>query len=192
METKYNPFDNYKKFEEYLLETRRIAVNNTSDINIEQIIEDVTGLKPNKKADLNQSISGQIELCTTHKTYKISVNKNDHYYRQRFTMAHELAHYILHRNYLGLGVDDNIAYRSVDTGRFNNQFITSEMEQDANKFASWLLMPFDLIKKFQIDLNISDLSKMSLDEIVQLSKKLKVSKEALDIRLKNLQNKNLI
>ena len=60
-------------------------------VNIEGIIRSL-GVELDKKAELDDDISGQIEKLPDG-SYKISVNKNDHYFRQRFTMAHELGHF---------------------------------------------------------------------------------------------------
>ena len=77
-------------------------------INIELLIRN-SGILLDRKADLDSEIAGQIEFLPDEKMHKISVNKNDHYYRQRFTMAHELGHYFFHRDLIGSGIDDTIA-----------------------------------------------------------------------------------
>lgn len=45
-------------------------------------------------------------------TFLITVAANDPLTRQRFTLAHELGHYMLHRTLIGDGLDDDRAYRS--------------------------------------------------------------------------------
>ena len=45
--------------------------------------------------------------------YAIFVNKGDRYKtRQRFTIAHKIAHFILHREAIGDGIVDDALYRS--------------------------------------------------------------------------------
>ena len=146
-------------------------------VNIEGIIRSL-GIELDKKAELDNDISGQIEKLPDG-SYKISVNKADHYFRQRFTMAHELAHFLFHRSLIGDGVDDNKAYRSTSTGKFYNTNITSKHETQANQFAASVLMPESLVNKLHDEFG------GNLDE---LSKKLQASKQAISIRLDAMNN----
>jgi Zn-dependent peptidase ImmA (M78 family) len=76
----------------------------------------------------------------------ILVNEYDHYLRQRFTVAHEIAHIKLHPT------DDFIDYRRTDE--------YDEKERDADDFAGCLLMPEEeFIKKWlYFDGDIKELS----------------------------------
>ena len=67
----------------------------------------------------------------------IQVNVNHNKKRQRFTLAHELGHYILHK-------ERNSDFK--DTIFFRNEILDS-MEYSANEFASQLLMPENNIRK---------------------------------------------
>lgn len=87
---------------------------------------------------LDDNISGYIER--TDGTYKIVVNSNHARTRQRFTAAHELGHYVFHRDLLGEGVGDNRAYRTEGT-RLANANIRPLHERQANSFAANVLMP---------------------------------------------------
>ncbi|MCY4459266.1 MAG: ImmA/IrrE family metallo-endopeptidase, partial [Albidovulum sp.] len=61
---------------------------------------------------LETGISGQIK-CENN-IYLIRVNRFDSRERQRFTIAHELAHYLLHREIIDSspnGIRDNVLYR---------------------------------------------------------------------------------
>jgi Zn-dependent peptidase ImmA (M78 family) len=144
-------------------------------VNIEGIIRSL-GIRLDKKAELDNDISGQIEKLSDG-SYKISVNKNDHYFRQRFTMAHELGHFIFHRSLIGDGVDDNKVYRSTDTGKFYNMCITREHETQANQFAASILMPESLVRKLRDELG---------DDLDKLSNKLQASKQAVSILMNAL------
>lgn len=64
--------------------------------------------------------------------FEIRVNKYEVPERQRFTVAHEIAHYLLHRSDIGSGVTDSIMYRSE---------LTSRKETEANRLAADLVMP---------------------------------------------------
>jgi len=141
-------------------------------VNIEGIIS-ALGIQLDKKANLDSEISGQIERLDDGK-FKISVNKNDHYYRQRFTMAHELGHFLIHAHLLSDGVDDNRAYRSTPEGQFYNRNIDAPQETEANRFAASILMPANFVKKHWEN------------DISKIAKLFQVSKQAMEIRLKGL------
>lgn len=143
-------------------------------VNIEAIIRGM-GIELDKRAELDTEIAGQLVKSEDGK-FKISVNKADTYYRQRFTMAHELGHYLLHAHLIGDGVDDSIAYRSVPKGKFYNSSITSVEETQANQFASRLLLPKSVIIQ---NANIGSTLK-------ELSVLLQASIRATEIRVRDL------
>jgi len=144
-------------------------------VNIEAVIR-ALGIELDKKANLNSAIAGQIQKLSDGK-YKISVNKAEHYFRQRFTMAHELGHYIFHRPLIGDGVDDDKLYRSTEAGDFYNTKIQQYHETEANKFAASILMPAPLVKK-DWDEN---------PDLKYLANLWQVSPSAMKIRLKSLR-----
>ena len=80
----------------------------------------------------------------------ITVNSLHHPTRQRFTMAHELGHYILHRN-------DQSEFN--DTVLFRNGEVNPQ-EYEANYFAGDLLMPEDRFREFlnQQSTSVDDLA----------------------------------
>jgi len=146
-----------------------------SPINIEGLIEEL-GLSLVRKAHLDPEISGQIESLPDGK-YQISANANDSYFRRRFTMAHELSHFLLHRDLIGDGVDDTPAYRSTDAGKFYNQKILPRHETEANKLAARILMPADLVRE-SFERRLGNVTAMAAD--------FQVSKEAMAYRIKGL------
>lgn len=75
---------------------------------------------------------------------KIYINKDDSPNRQRFTIAHELGHYLLHKDY----VKDESKYNVLLRRPLKNLDYTPE-EQEANCFAAELLVPKDLLKKYK-------------------------------------------
>ncbi len=83
-----------------------------------------------KKATLPGNISGSIKQ--EEGVYVIRVNSHDVRARQRFTIAHEVAHYLLHRHLIGDGIIDNALYRSS---------LPSKIESEANELAAQILMP---------------------------------------------------
>ena len=111
--------------------------------------------------------------------YVITVNENHSKVRQRFTIAHEIGHYILHRNKIGDGITDNKLYRSSTCGRFRNLNIGGKEETEANQLAANILMPFELIDQ---------LIRQGFKLPEKLAEKLEVSTQAIKIRLDNFPN----
>lgn len=121
-------------------------------------------------SSLDKNIAGMIEKSGN--SYLVTVNKKDAETRQRFTIAHELGHYVHHRDKIGDGVADSRMYRN--TGAFDNKRIGATQESQANQFAANLLMPFALISKLQAaGVNTPD----------ELAASLGVSRQAMHIRL---------
>lgn len=108
----------------------------STPVPIEAIIHEI-GL-PLSYEPMADNVSGYIEQ--QNGSYRIVVNSNHAPTRQRFTAAHELGHYIYHRDLLGEGVGDNRAYRTEGTNRPNAN-IRPIHERQANSFAANVLMP---------------------------------------------------
>lgn len=90
-----------------------------------------------KSATLKPRISGQIQRSDTSPSgYRIRVNRHEAATRQRFTIAHEIAHYLLHRDFIGDGIEDSILYRST---------LSDSREAEANRFGADLLMPRETV-----------------------------------------------
>jgi Zn-dependent peptidase ImmA (M78 family) len=142
--------------------------------NVEAIIR-ALGVELDKRAPLDQGIAGEL-IHFGDGDYKITANADDHYYRQRFTLAHELGHYMLHSHLIGDGVDDNKAYRSTAEGKFFNKRIGRTEESQANQFAARLLMP----KSKVVELAVSG------TDIRTLANTFQVSPAAMRIRLDTL------
>ena len=89
--------------------------------------------------------------------------------RRRFTIAHELGHFILHRSKRpSFSCDKESVYSGADTIR--------TIEREADDFASNLLMPGDLLREW-----ISD-QQIDLHVLSAIAKRFEVSFEALCIR----------
>lgn len=86
---------------------------------------------------MSDDISGKLQKEESGK-WIIYVNSLHHPKRQRFTLAHELGHYFLHRD-RAIEFVDKALYRSSQM---------SSMEYEANNFAGALLMPKNLILDF--------------------------------------------
>lgn len=68
--------------------------------------------------------------------FKITVNARHSETRRRFTIAHEIAHFVLHRDKIGDGIIDDALYRSAKGGA---------IERQANNYAASILMPAPLV-----------------------------------------------
>lgn len=126
-----------------------------------------------RSAYLENDLSGMIE-CVNGR-YAITVNASHSQTRQRFTIAHELGHYMLHRHLIGNGVDDDRMYRSTPSGRFRNMKVGPQQETEANKFAAEILMPMALVTELR--------AHHGLITVNQLADRLQVSRHAMSIRL---------
>ncbi|HLU84827.1 MAG TPA: ImmA/IrrE family metallo-endopeptidase, partial [Vicingaceae bacterium] len=114
----------------------------------------------------------------------IGYNKSENEVRQRFTIAHEIGHYFLHR------LEHEIFYDKKDASKLyrNHNSSTGEdqMEREANAFAAALLMPKNRLKleieKMQFDLGSDK------DQILEkLAATFKVSNQAMMYRILNLR-----
>jgi hypothetical protein len=90
---------------------------------------------PVKASTLGPGISGEIRPADEG-GFVIRVNRHDPPKRQRFTVAHELAHFLLHRDEIGTGIEDDVLYRSN---------LSDRREQQANRLAADILMPGGLL-----------------------------------------------
>ncbi|NKD55162.1 MULTISPECIES: ImmA/IrrE family metallo-endopeptidase [Haematospirillum] len=122
---------------------------------------------------LSSGVSGMIER-KKGEGYIITVNASDPETRRRFTIAHELGHYVYHRDIMGDGIDDDRAYRSTDAGKYHNTRIGRKEEIQANKFAARLLMPEALIRQYQ---------KKGMTDPADLARQFGVSEQAMKIRI---------
>ena len=149
-------------------------------VNIEAIARGL-GLNVVKHATLSEGISGQIKRLPDGR-FEVASSGNEHDYRQRFTLAQELGHYVLHRSLIGAGVDDDTKYRSTAAGEFYNTAIDQLHERQANSFAASVLMPEKLLREEHAKLKDAD-GKVNVSA---LCAKFQVSKSAMEWRLKNL------
>lgn len=99
----------------------------TAPIDLKSIVK-LFGIKL-KTRSLDDEISGY--LAREDDGWIIVVNSLHHPKRQRFTLAHELAHYALHRQTQDKFIDKKL-FRNGDS---------NPMEVEANRFAAELLMP---------------------------------------------------
>jgi Zn-dependent peptidase ImmA (M78 family) len=120
-------------------------------------------------------------LYQDEKMKLIGVNKQHHKNRQRFTIAHELGHFVLHSQ------ETTYLDKPSFFGR-NNEISsagTEIKEVEANSFAAELLMPKHFI---EMDWEVFDTSIFnSIEDVVDwFAKRYQVSTHAMTLRLNNL------
>jgi len=116
-------------------------------------------------------VSGQILLDPLNggsEGYSILVRSTDSYVRRRFTVAHELGHFVLHRTSIGSLFSEDNLYRSG---------LPNQLEIEANRYAANVLMPVRLVRQ-HIEAYGPDVAK--------LAQAFEVSEAAMKIRLEGL------
>jgi Zn-dependent peptidase ImmA (M78 family) len=148
-------------------------------IPVERIVKS-RGLSIRKQRNTSSDISGF--LFRQEGDVVIGVNASHPWVRQRFTIAHELGHFLLHSPRFGkIHVDrvfevkfrDDLSSQGIDTD-----------EREANLFAAELLMPQHFIRR-----DLADVGEMDLvddDFLNNLARRYGVSTQAMLFRLANL------
>ncbi|HEY4303420.1 MAG TPA: ImmA/IrrE family metallo-endopeptidase [Gemmatimonadaceae bacterium] len=127
---------------------------------------------------LGDDVSGV--LVIEGDTGVIGYNSSHPSVRQRFTIAHEIGHYVLHREDASLFIDERYftAFRDKKSSQGSDP-----RERQANAFAAALLMPTHLVKR-EIEQQRFDIAD---DETLgNLAKKFEVSVQSMAYRLSNL------
>jgi Zn-dependent peptidase ImmA (M78 family) len=152
---------------------------------IDEAPVDAQGLAESLGADVQfqpaeENLSGFIMRKRKQRRAVIGVNSNHHRNRQRFTIAHEIGHFLLHDQ-------EDIHVDRTDCGllvrRRNEESSKGEddFEKEANLFAAELLMPAAFLEQ-----DVSALDRVHLlddDVLVELAQKYGVSTQALTFRL---------
>jgi Zn-dependent peptidase ImmA (M78 family) len=128
------------------------------------------------KKKFDDDVSGVFIM--SDKTPIISYNGNEDNKRIRFTVAHELGHYILHSNEQPFFLDKSPKAMYRNSASTTGEFLK---EREANAFAASLLMPSKLI-----EIELEGLSDEVSDIVKYLAKKFNVSEQAMTFRLSNL------
>jgi Zn-dependent peptidase ImmA (M78 family) len=105
---------------------------------------------------------------------RMYVNLNDAPSRRKFTVAHELGHWLLHSEELEKNPNRSILFR-IAIGELNKD----PLEKEANIFAANLLVPLKLLNKYRDNKTIE-----------QLSELFNVSKDVIGYRLELLKRTN--
>jgi Zn-dependent peptidase ImmA (M78 family) len=129
-------------------------------------------------APTSDDVSGA--LIRDGDTAVIAVNSAQHENRQRFTIAHEIGHFVLHkRTQRHFDEDFRIDYRNAVSSK-----ATQQSEIEANRFAAVLLMPENFLRR---DLLRMETGESRAESAIQtLAVRYKVSSRAMELRLLNL------
>lgn len=124
-----------------------------------------------RASTLPSGISGEIRPDPESVSgFTVRVNRHDGARRQRFTIAHELSHFLLHRDQIGDGITDDVLYRSE---------ISDAREAEANRLAADILMPRNLVSEW-----VDRARALGVDDIpAYLAEQFDVSEAAMRIRL---------
>ena len=131
-----------------------------------------------RKAPAEDDLSGFL-LKRPDGTAVVGVNARHHPNRQRFTIGHEIGHYLLHQ-YDEVHVDKFV----IKLRDGNSSTGENEEEVEANRFAAELLMPRQFIErdlfKYAVDGQLDD------RKLAQFAKQYEVSVQAMTNRLVSL------
>lgn len=105
--------------------------------------------------EMEEEESAFIEYREKEGTFSIVVNPKHSKLRQRFSIAHELAHFVLHPEKVK-------KHRRVD--RKGEKSLSMEEEKKADELAATILMPEPLVKQFVNEVSIN--TKKPLDKSV--------------------------
>jgi Zn-dependent peptidase ImmA (M78 family) len=130
-----------------------------------------------RRQELEESISGMLVIKDGRVI--IGVNENHHPNRQRFTLAHELGHFLLHRSVSSIFVDASTIFFRDSTSSDGSK----AQEIEANAFAGELLMP---AKQIREAINNQPLDAFDEGAVRRLAVQFGISSQALTIRLTRL------
>jgi Zn-dependent peptidase ImmA (M78 family) len=115
----------------------------------------------------------EIAGLTNFDAATILVNADDQLNRQTFTIAHELGHWLLHRELFEQSPQRyNVLLRTPTGGQYN----ADPVEKEANAFAAAILMPAPMIRRVRDLVGVREMARMFA-----------VSPEAMEFRLKNVR-----
>jgi Zn-dependent peptidase ImmA (M78 family) len=149
---------------------------NEPPVPIEQIAKELGATINYLPFDGDGDLAGML-VRTEGKTI-IGVNALHHMNRQRFTIAHECGHLVLHKD--EVHIDRKFSVKRRDQ---ISSLAIDPQEIEANRFAAELLMPFDMIVNELIE---TDLDYEDAVDLKRLCSKYKVSAQAMSNRLSNI------
>jgi len=125
-----------------------------------------------KLSTMKPGLSGHIQKDESG-NYVIKINRHETRERQRFTLAHEISHFLLHKDIIDQledGIEDNVLYRSGAPER---------KEYEANRLAAEIVMP-ERVVKAKVEALGGPVSEEMIEKMAEI---FQVSKAAMEIRL---------
>lgn len=165
--TNKNSVYEVSSIEEIYKKSKELGIE-TNPLDIKSVVEKLFNIKV-YEADLDRNISGFIERISGDE-WAIYLNQWESKFRQNFTIAHELGHFIKHRDILLSGSHiDQVLFRDTEN---------SDIEMEASEYAANLLMPKNKFDEY---------IKSGINNIEELSKKFGVSSAAIRYRAYKLK-----
>ena len=129
-------------------------------------IANALGLRVFRVPNWSNDLSGMIRRNPDSEGgFDIFVNGDHPEVRRRFTIAHEIAHAVLHPHLIGDGITEDALYRSG---------LSNAVEAQANRLAADILMPRD---------KLSECIASGITNVRDLAKTFNVSEQSMAIRL---------
>jgi len=126
----------------------------------------------------SENFNACIEKDSETNRYNIVINPAQPYERQRFSIAHELAHFTLHKNKLD------------ELGKLNrdpDDVVTKTEESHADHLAAEILMPTQLVEKYTEEIGLNKDQEVKRVVIEKIASFFKVSKTVAAIKLRELK-----
>ena len=127
----------------------------------------------------DDAFNSEISFDKTSNKYFIIINANHPLVRQRFSIAHELAHYVLH--YQDVQKEGQVSRED------QHQDVNKNKEDQADNLAAAMLMPEELINGYRKDHSIERPEKMTEVVINSLAEYFKVSRTVALLRMRHLE-----
>jgi Zn-dependent peptidase ImmA (M78 family) len=163
-----------KKLAQYLIKIHKLK----TPVDVNFLVQQ-EGIMIMKKS-LEDSVSGMLVIKDDQSI--IVVNISHHSNRQRFTIAHELGHYFLHKSSANVFFDESLLFFRDEKSTQGTKF----QEVEANIFAAELLMPEQVMRERISQKPLDALDDFEQSALGQLATEFQVSCQALTIRLMRL------
>jgi len=133
-----------------------------------KLSEYILSIKDKKITVIRYPMSSRISgMCTKEgEDIVICINSTTSYGRQRFTLAHELYHVLYEEDVKRVICDMSMTCDKSDS------------EKEADRFASYLLMPYDALLEYE-----HDKTKWNLEKVIDAEQFFQVSHQAMLLRL---------
>ncbi|MTG99410.1 ImmA/IrrE family metallo-endopeptidase [Myroides sp. BIT-d1] len=154
----------FKDVESVLQTARDKGLYEGNVLDIETLVEVLPDVELSY-SEMSGGLSGSLK--NDNGIWQMKINSKHHKNRQRFTIAHELGHYFLHKE-KNTSFEDTTFFRGAKS---------NPIEYAANEFASAVLMPEDLIQ---------ELISNGVRELSELAGEFGVSASAMKYRLEKL------